>query len=392
MSIPCTAKVHKQQASPFLETALPRPPFVFLMLPTPTIPILFPFRIDINPMDRLLLVNFEKDPDTVYVGFEPQVFDDEINGHGHLIVAWRKDGCVDVYHQPGVIPHPESYDIAGKGLAHINATEFETAHFHINRQGVHAHYVFRDMSGRNIEIRVEEKNNLETRPFDLLAPMGHAAENPSALPLFLLFDFYFVRRKHTDLRILIDGKPHRADAMPLPIDGKRMYFTRYSARPLIATLNPRFSGEITPIWAAPGERSISSDQRIWYLSGKKGGGGVEKYIRLNPVAPLEMHFSPPFPDLLRIPDQSAYDGRFQIISQPGIGSMAGTYSVRRHAQQVHLRLHPSEGWRPQPDRWMLRLIYRVAKPFKHWPKTYLWEADLDLQGHSAVMKSGWNRL
>lgn len=56
--------------------------------PTKKIHFLSPFSIDIEPMSRLLLVNFEKDPDTVYVGFEPQVFDDADHGKGHLVIGW----------------------------------------------------------------------------------------------------------------------------------------------------------------------------------------------------------------------------------------------------------------------------------------------------------------
>jgi hypothetical protein len=49
------------------------------------IPILNPFVIDIEPMEKLLLVNFEKDPDAFYIGFEPQVFADAV--HGKSIVT-----------------------------------------------------------------------------------------------------------------------------------------------------------------------------------------------------------------------------------------------------------------------------------------------------------------
>lgn len=35
-------------------------------------PILNPFALSVDPMERLLLVNFEKDPDSTYIGFEPQ--------------------------------------------------------------------------------------------------------------------------------------------------------------------------------------------------------------------------------------------------------------------------------------------------------------------------------
>ncbi len=51
--------------------------------------IAVPFSISVDPMQRLLLVNLEKDPDTLYTGFEPQVFDDRVNGKGHLVIGWR---------------------------------------------------------------------------------------------------------------------------------------------------------------------------------------------------------------------------------------------------------------------------------------------------------------
>lgn len=54
--------------------------------------VIFTFSIDIDPMERILLVNFEKDPDSVYVGFEPQVFNDEINGVGHRVIASNSYG------------------------------------------------------------------------------------------------------------------------------------------------------------------------------------------------------------------------------------------------------------------------------------------------------------
>ncbi|MDR5659887.1 hypothetical protein RH915_10340 [Serpentinicella sp. ANB-PHB4] len=83
-----------------------------------------PFKIDVDPMERLLLINFEKDPDTIYVAFEPQVFDDTPHGKGHLIIGWRQDGKVDIFHQPSLKLNPEDYDIVGKGLANIVERDF----------------------------------------------------------------------------------------------------------------------------------------------------------------------------------------------------------------------------------------------------------------------------
>ena len=35
-----------------------------------------PFSLKISPIERLFLINFEKDPDEIYSGFEPQWFED----------------------------------------------------------------------------------------------------------------------------------------------------------------------------------------------------------------------------------------------------------------------------------------------------------------------------
>lgn len=88
-----------------------------------------PFSIDIDPMERLLLVNIENDPDTLYIGFDPQVFDDEINGTGHLVIGWRADGRVDVYHQPALRLNPAKYAIARGGLANMIAREMPDVFF-----------------------------------------------------------------------------------------------------------------------------------------------------------------------------------------------------------------------------------------------------------------------
>jgi len=114
--------------------------------------ILNPFQIDIDPMERLLLVNFEKNPDTIYVGFEPQVFNDDKNGKGHIIIGWRQDGKVDVYHQPSLKLDPKKYDIVGKGLANMVTDELLGASFEVNNLGVQAYYQFKDVNDRVVII------------------------------------------------------------------------------------------------------------------------------------------------------------------------------------------------------------------------------------------------
>ena len=88
-----------------------------------------PVWLHIGPMERLLLINFENDPDKIYVGFEPQLFDDVIHGRGMIIIAWRVDGRVDVYRQPGLTLDPNTYDIAGGGLHEMLERPLSDAYF-----------------------------------------------------------------------------------------------------------------------------------------------------------------------------------------------------------------------------------------------------------------------
>jgi hypothetical protein len=140
--------------------------------------IINPFRIDIDPMERLLLVNFERDPDTTYVGFEPQVFDDPVNGRGHLVIGWRRDGRVDVYHQTCLRLNAAKYDIAGKGLAHMVEREMAGATYEVDDFGVQAHYEFQDIHNRTVVLDIHEQNPRVRQPFGLLAPMGAARQKP----------------------------------------------------------------------------------------------------------------------------------------------------------------------------------------------------------------------
>jgi len=46
-----------------------------------------PFSLSIVPMQKLFLINFEKDPDEIYHGLEPQWFDDSASGRGLRVIS-----------------------------------------------------------------------------------------------------------------------------------------------------------------------------------------------------------------------------------------------------------------------------------------------------------------
>lgn len=350
-----------------------------------------PVHLHIDPMEGLLLVNFENDPDEIYIGFEPQLFDDPIHGQGLIVIAWRVDGRVDVYHQPGLTLDPETYDIAGGGLNEMLERPLSDAYYRVNEAGVEAYFAFEDAAGRPVEVTIQEKNRRPRQPFSLLAPMGNAATAPSALPLVYLHDFYFVRQADTTLSIKVNGQERQPDTLPLPIDGTRMTFIRYSPDPLIATLNPAHDGSLTPLTRVSPTEAQLGDLHF-ELVDNHGWSEIAAMRRAYKERSVNVIFTPPLPHLPSLAADAETNGRFTVSADPSVGTLAGTYRIRRQGDDVRMEMVPSLGWQPNETKAVVRFLYWIASDFTNWPKTYRWTAVIDLsQSQPVTMHSGWQR-
>ncbi|TVQ44191.1 MAG: hypothetical protein EA362_10405 [Saprospirales bacterium] len=343
-------------------------------------------------MEKLLLVNFEKDSDSIYVGFEPQVFDDNINGQGHLILGWRKDKKVDVYHQKSLKPDPLKYNIAGAGLNKMIPTDMEKAFFDINEYGVQAEYRFKDIADRQIEISVHEKNRAKRKPFGLLAPMGDSATQPGSMPMVLLHDFYFIRRNETEFSLTIDNRGHQLDDLPLPMDWQKMTFARYSPKPLIATLNPEFTGVLKCIEIPIGQESIEIDNQLYELEWISQKVSIRSLTVKNDIHPLTISFSPAFPDLNNFSSETPISGNLIISGHQSIGSISGNYTIHSDLESLQLSVIPSKGWKPRTTKLSTWFLFHVVKVFKKWPTTYRWDANFKKGSDTQwQMESKWIR-
>jgi hypothetical protein len=350
-----------------------------------------PFSFHVDPMERLLLVNFESNPDVIYKGFEPQYFDDTIHGKGLLVIGWRNDLKVDVYHQKELKLKAETYDIAGKGLSHIIETDFENAVFEILDHGVHADIVFDDFLGRKVEIRIVEKHPKKREPFGLLAPMGDAAESPSAMPLVYVHDFYFVRRRYTDFQLKISGKQLKPDRFPIPLDGTWMYFARYSADPFIVTFNPAMDGELGTLEFVDSKLFVNDDTTLELM---ENGPAIEikKITKKTSKHEVNLVFDPAFPQLNMLQDTLELSGKFSVNGHGSTGRIDGSYKVQKQNSKTRIILEPSRGWIPNEKKLTIKFLYAIVKTFKKWPKTYRWTAELEGLEGNYKMKSRWDRL
>ena len=355
--------------------------------------VIFPFSMEVDPMERLMLVNFEKDPDEHYVGFEPQVFKTESGEPGHLIIAWRKDKKIDVYHQKILQPEPEKYRIAGAGLNEMIPVDMEEAFFEINQKGVQAHYRFRDKNQRDVEIKVRESNPAKRKPFGLLAPMGDAATDPPSLPLVLLHDFYFVRKARTDIQVSIAGRIHKIDELPMRMDGRKMTFARYSPKPLIATINPAFSGKWESLRSEMGQPTFEKGDCIYEIDWTNDVPAIQSMSLKNDIHLLSIRFSPSFPCLSAVPANTQLNGRFKISGHASVGSIEGEYTIQVD-EDTHIRVTavPSKGWKPKTTKFSTWFLFTFVRVFKKWPTTYRWDARLyKTDRGSWSMESSWKR-
>lgn len=350
-----------------------------------------PFAVKHEPMERLLLLNIDNDPDTTYTGFEPQVFDDPITGSGLIVLAYRNDDTLDIYYQPGLNMTHKSFDIVGSGVNATVETSFESAWYEVTERGVDADIAFNDRDGRLIRLRVQETNRRRRKPFGLLAPFPWDARHPPSMPLAMLYDFYFVRRAGTTIEIIIDGKPHKTDNLPAPIDLMPMTFCRYSDDPVILLWNPAYNGPLPGLMlnddSAPNHDGFNYD-----VVHNEGHPEIASMRPQRIHHDVRFNFNPAFPDVACLRDGTNAHGEFIIWMEPALGDITGTYSVTRQSARVEVMLEPVQGWSPGTRKLSVQLMFFLAKPFKAWPKTYRWHAALDFSRPNApTMRSSWAR-
>jgi hypothetical protein len=345
-----------------------------------SIPVVSPFHLHTDPMAGLLLVNFERDPDRIYRGLEPQAFDDAIHGRGMLVIGWRVDGRVDVFHAPGLRLDPQTYGIAGKGLHRMVERAFAGALFELGPAGAQVDLGFQDLEGREVRLLIRESDTRPRRAFAFLAPMGDAASDPPALPLVFVHDFYFVRRAGSEVRIEIDGRSHQGDPFPLLLDGTRVHFVRYCPDPFVVMWNPTAGqrAEVLQVQsgAVPGAFHADSRGVRYELASNGEFREIRRMFRREGAHEVVVEFTPGFPHLLALRDRVEVSGAFRIVTRPSAGTVTGRWRVRRQDRELHLEAIPAGGWTPGQAPRMARVLFRALSMFRTWPTTYIWRGTL----------------
>ncbi len=291
--------------------------------------IILPIWLGIDPMERLLVATFKGDPE--FEGFEPQVFDDAINGKGMRVLRYRKDGKVDIYWQPGVRVDRSTFTV-GAGIGDFMEVTIEPARFEITEHGVDLHVAFTDAQGRKVELRVREDIHGK-RGFPLLAPVGADIKKPRQLFLVFMPCIDLIRRTGSLAEGRIGDRILRPASLPILLNGHRVWFIRYAARPVIGTLNPPMSRPVVVELLAPGSIEVEGMTVV-----VDGDGSVTHITAGQEPRLVEVDFLPGFPNLPDLPNGGCAAGRWSRFASQGYPSQAAHTTRRARVSVLMLSL------------------------------------------------------
>lgn len=348
-----------------------------------------PFSLSIDDMGRLILINFEKDPDEFYNTFELQQASDKTGKRFLLVIAYRNNGGSDIYYQPG---YPFASQASVLNDISFIISPLVDAKFEINAGCLNVYFAFEDKCGRNIKVKVYENKKPKNKPFFLIAPVGVTSKQPTSLPIYSLYEMSFTKRRITDIDIEIDKVKHKPDTFPLPMDNSINYFTRYSTDTFNVDWNKNYNGRLLPLM--PGKKNKIEDRGVVYeLVNNNGHYEIKEMSTTNGKHSLNINFSPPLPDIICLKDAVITNGKFMTKTDNSTGSIRGEYYLKRHGNEIEIKIHPNKGWVPNENKLFLKLLFLIVKVFKNWPKSYVWNATIKLnETNHPLMRSSWSRL
>lgn len=348
--------------------------------------VLIPFSFSYIPLKKLALINFEKNPDRIYIGLEPQCFDDK---DAYRVIAYRDDGYVDVYDDVNLEDDKnDRFDVTGKGLCERKKVVIENTCFEKVDGCVSISFQFTDKYGRQIVAKITEQTTKKTNGLNLLAPIGSTTENPSYLPLFFLYNFDFVRKNNTKVEVTIEGKSIILDNFPFPLpkDFQWRYYTRYSDDCQIIEFANTTNGVLQECTPDTNSKVVRGSLEYQFAE----GGTLVKMLLKHSSHPFIVEFTRGFPDVRSLLNLSDFKDRFKISAGDAMGFISGEYSVRREANCVKIELTPSDGWAAVPNSFFTRIMFSKKSVFCSWPKTYRYIQTIDLTTLEST--SNWERI
>lgn len=320
-----------------------------------------PFTLASDCFEQILSVDVARDPH--YKTIELHVFKEP---PGAIVLLQTRAGQINLYRRPGLPLAPRLHHLNEEHPYYATDLDYQ---FNLTDSGLQAQIHLTDRQGRSIDVEIESHSGPD-RTYDFLIPAGvDGSQQPHFFPLLYARKLAFLKPGQSEITITIDGENRRPARLLRPIHGRFAYRTQYISEPVAGILNPPQNSSLAPIQVkGPGE--YRQDHLI--LTVIENNDHLEiAAIKCDedPRHSLQLRFSPPLPDLLRLAATPQLIGRFSVSVDDQTGVIAGEYTLQRWANEVKISLNPTEGWQPNPGRlwaptyrWDARLIFHVSGP------------------------------
>lgn len=353
-----------------------------------------PMHFTQEPVTRLMLLAFhKKDPDTIYDGFEPQVLRDEESGEEILVVlGYRRDKYLDIFHQAGYQPNIDDYKKVHKGAKGAYVREFEDGYFRKNEGGgVELFLAFKDSADRDISIRVSSMPKKSVKAVQMLAPVGSSAVDPNEMMMVFMDSFYFVSASRGMISIVVDGKDYRMKKRSTL--GGLLNSAKYCLNAMVLNMNPERNDELPLLQIVDG-KAVDKDS-TYQLRIEEGKVLTESISCQFPSQEMVCSFEPALPDIRCLEAGEQVEGAFTIDMGDQLGSVGGKYRYEcMEDKQIKVQVNPTEGWKvgKNCNKTVFLLVSKFIKVFKAWPKSYQWDATLTPHDGGFKIASKWRRL
>ncbi|MBY8979168.1 MAG: hypothetical protein KGD72_02150 [Candidatus Lokiarchaeota archaeon] len=339
--------------------------------------ILSPFNMIFDPIDRLLLVNFEEDP--IYYSIELQIFH-KLDIDYPLVIMYRKDNMMDIYYTNEIVIKNRKKMVTDL-LTSVSFNQLDDIEykFQFDEMGLDAYLFLIDKLEKEIEFKIKESTP-EKELTSILTPISAVSKKPEYFPIVFLKKFGMVIKKNTEIFVKIHGFLRKTTEMPIQMNKMSFYLAHYSLEPIICNWNNIFSGNINPIILNPPTLNISEENITFilirnsdYYEIKKISGKDEQDYTVS------FEFSPAIPNLLSLGSNLKTKGRFSCIIDKKKGIFAGEYYLTRTGDTIEFSIQPTKGWQLFPG--------------KLWLKTYKWVSEIQIKDIGYIfINSYWQRI
>lgn len=350
-----------------------------------------PFRFRLNPIKKMAMIHFHKNPDTEYDAFELHYIDGEPYGKGFRVLAWRTDGYRDSYVQDTLtIPEEEEVlSVGGKGLKERFVVEFDEAYFeHVDGQ-LDAGFVFFDKLDRRIVLYVDEQIDKESKPLTWLPSVGNHTQEPHSMPLFFLYNFDFARKRDTDIFMSIDGEIVEVDPFAFPKDFQARYYVEFSTDTVVTNFNEAGRHKLERV-EIDEEGMAKSGHNTYQYEASNDLYKLKKIRVEHETNPVEVTFEPAFPNHQEVKAGRPIYGEFEIVPSGEAGSLKGKYNVVYQQDKAIINLSFPQSWESPKGANYERFINSMTPNIKSWYRTYQCTQIVKLEDMDTTVR--WKRI